>query len=205
MLSDRFPKFPKAQETWNQLATGEEFQCRVLTQLASNAEIQGDNLKLESPRQALKELERQGRMEDLRLEEAYQISLEVSRVQVEMMAGLIECVEFPHSIEIKNVAAVMSNNLLSLFDMMEKYTSASDLRTAVARTRAQLMALNLNFMEFDIKNYLTGILVMSQMLAADSTGEKMKDWLDKTYRYCNEIRSAILQLEKLRLELTQRE
>ncbi len=205
MLSDRFPKFPKAQETWNELATGEEFQCQVLTQLARNTEIQGENVKLESPRQALQELERQGRMEDLRLEEAYQISLDVSRIQVELMASLIESVEFPHSIEIKNVAAVTSNNLLNLFDMMEKYTSASDLRTAVARTRIQLMALNLNFLEFDIKNYLTGILGMSQMLAADSSGENMREWLDKTYHYCNEIRSAILQLEKLRLELTQQE
>jgi len=67
------------------------------------------------------------------------------------------------------------------------------------------MALNLNFLEFDIKNYLTGILGMSQMLAADLSGEQMREWLDKTYRYCNEIRCAILQLEKLRLELTQRE
>ena len=203
ILSDRFPRFPKAQETWNQLTTGEEFQCVVLTQLANSAEIQGELPKLNSLRQALKELERQTKVEDLRLEEAYQISLEVSHIQVELMAYLIESVEFPHSIEIKNVAAVMSNNLLSLFDMMEKYTSASDLRAAVARTKVQLMALNLNFLEFDIKNYLTGILGMSQMLAADLSGDQMKEWLDKTYRYCNDIRCAVLQLEKLRLELTQ--
>ncbi|MBI4455826.1 MAG: hypothetical protein HY644_08005 [Acidobacteria bacterium] len=199
-LCDRFSEFPKGRETWYELARGEQFECEALKRLGENSEWERDRIELESLSNAIQELDCQARRAELGLDEAYRISWDISRIQVELMALIMESVEFPQSLEIKNIAAMMSASLVNLYNMIEKSMSPQ-LRGVMSRTRVQLIALNLTFLELDIKNYLTAILGLSYLLAGESTGEQMKKLLDETHQYCTVVRNAMVQLERIRTQL----
>ena len=203
LLSERFPEFPKARETWRKLAEGESFQCEILQRWGEELGLGEEDSGLESSVSELSGLEKLARLPQLHLEDAYQISLDTSSLQLDAMRYLLEQVEFPQSIEVKNLSAVMAANLLELYDMMEKSMSALRVHGAVARTRVRLMALNLLFLEFDIRNYLTGIMGMSRMLSDEFRGEEGRKLLEATYEHCGTVRDAMKRLEEIRLRLNQ--
>ncbi|MBI3940794.1 MAG: hypothetical protein HY315_08165 [Acidobacteria bacterium] len=205
LLSDRFREFPKACQTWSQLAEGERFQCQTLRQLAESADLECSEAKLESLAAALASLERQAQPPQLQLKEAYQISLDLSGIQLDVMAHLVEQMEFPQSVEIKNIASAMSTGLLNLYEMMEKPMAALALQRVVSRTRLRLLSLGLMFLEFDIRNYLTGIMGMSRMLSGESGAEETERMVDAMYTHCDAVRKAMDKLEAIRLQLTEME
>lgn len=203
LLGDRFAQFPRAKETWGNLATGEEFQCRALKQLSENVELGGDASTLQRLSDSVSGLYRQASAAELNLEGAYKLSLELSWIQVDLIAFIVDNMEFPHSLEVRNIAAVMSTNLLSLYDMMEKSMTGSSLRKPLHRTRVRLIMLNLVFLEFDMRNYLTGILGLSRLLSIEAGGEEeMKQTLDEIYRFCNVVRDSMQGLEGIRKRLS---
>jgi hypothetical protein len=205
LLAERMPHFPKAQETWYELAESERYHCEKLAHLAEHIEIGGDGEKIEALSGMVGQLEKRARAPDLKLEEAYQISLDLSSYQVELMAYVVERIEFPQSLEIKNMASTMSASLLQLYDMVEKYTAATDLRSAVMRTKVQLLGLQLTFLEFDVKNYLTAVLGLSHMLAREVLGERTKTLLEETYQYSTQLHDTLRNMERVRRELTSSE
>ena len=202
LLGDRFAQFPRAKETWSSLATGEEFQCRALKQLSENVEIGGDPPALQQLSDSVTLLCAQGSAAELNLEGAYKLSLELSWIQVDLIAFLVDNMEFPHSLEVRNIAAVMSTNLLNLYDMIEKSMTGSALRKPLYRTRVRLIMLNLVFLEFDMRNYLTGILGLSRLLSQEAGAEEgMKQTIEEIYRFCNVARDAMQGLEGIRKRL----
>jgi len=204
-LAERMPNFPKAQETWYELVQSERYHCESLERLAEQTEVSGEREKIETLSCLVAELDKRSRAPNLKLEEAYQISLDLSSFQVELMAHLVEKMEFPQSIEVKNMASIMSASLLQLYDMVEKYTAATDLRSAVLRTKVQLLGLQLTFLEFDVKNYLTAVMGLSHMLAGEVVGERTKTLLDETYQCSTHLRDLLRNMERVRRELTSSE
>jgi nitrogen-specific signal transduction histidine kinase len=200
-LAGSFEEFPKATETWKELSRGELFQCEMLENFSFGRGLAGKSPLLDSMRGAADALVEQSSASRLRLDEAYQISLDLSALQLELMALMAEHIEFPQSLEVKNIATVMSSNLLQLYDMMEKSISAPSLRMAMGRNRAQLMALSLTFLEFDIKNYLTGVLGLCRLMSGETSHEHTRQLLNQVYDYCDGVRSTLSQLEKIRVEL----
>ena len=200
-LAARFKEFPKAQETWKEMARGEEFQSDMLSKFALGPGLANDSGSLIRLRASAETLFKQSGAAGIRLDEAYQVSLDLSALQLELMALLAEHVEFPQSLEVKNIATVMSSNLLQLYDMMEKSISAPSLRQAMDHNRAQLIALSLTFLEFDIKNYLTGVLGLCRLLSVETSHEYERNLLEQVYRHCDDVRLRLTHLEKIRLEL----